>query len=69
MGRIDSWMGILAGLLLVTVLGGYSPTGAKTNCGWLALIVTLGCIPFGGFLLALGAAKWLRNRSQSKQER
>lgn len=54
--------GILAGLLLVTVLGGFSPTGAKTNSGWFALIITLGCIPFGGFLLALGIAKWFRNR-------
>ena len=61
--------GILAGLLLVTVLGGYSPTGAKTNGGWLALIVTLGCIPFGGFLLTLGVAKWFRNRSQSRRNR
>ena len=54
--------GILAGVLLVTVLGGFSPTGAKTNGGWFALIVTLACIPFGGFLLTLGVAKWLRNR-------
>jgi di/tricarboxylate transporter len=54
--------GILAGLLLVTVLGGFSPTGAKTNTGWFALIVALGCIPFGGLLLSLGVAKWFRNR-------
>jgi di/tricarboxylate transporter len=49
-------------LLLVTVLGGFSPTGAKTNTGWFALIVALGCIPFGGLLLSLGVAKWFRNR-------
>jgi len=54
--------GILAGLLLTTVLGGFSPTGASTNTGWFALIVTLMCLPFGGLLLALGVAKWLRNR-------
>ena len=54
--------GILAGLLLVTLLGGISPTGASTNTGWFALIVALTCLPFGGLLLALGVAKWLRNR-------
>jgi di/tricarboxylate transporter len=52
----------LAALLLVTLLGGFSPTGAKTNTGWFALIVALGCIPFGGLLLSLGVAKWFRNR-------
>ena len=54
--------GILAARLLVTLLGGFSPTGAKTNTGWFALIVALGCIPFGGLLLSLGVAKWFRNR-------
>ena len=53
---------ILAGLLLVTVLGGFSHVGAKTNSGWFAVIVALGCIPFGGLLLSLGVAKWFRNR-------
>jgi hypothetical protein len=54
--------GILAGILLLTVLGGLSPTGASTNTGWFALIVALMCLPFGALLLALGVAKWLRNR-------
>jgi hypothetical protein len=54
--------GILAGILLLTVLGGFSPTGASTNTGWFALIVALMCLPFGGLLLALGVAKWFRNR-------
>ena len=58
--------GIVAGLLLVMVLGGFSPTGASTNTGWFALIVALMCIPFGGLLLSLGVAKWLRNRSISR---
>lgn len=56
-------VGLLAALLLQTVLGGLSPTGASTNGGWFALIIALMCIPFGGLLLALGIAKWLRNRS------
>jgi di/tricarboxylate transporter len=54
--------GVLAWVLLVTLLGGFSPTGAKTNTGWFALIVALGSIPFGGLLLSLGVAKWFRNR-------
>jgi hypothetical protein len=54
--------GVLAALLLETVLGGYSRTGAHTNAGWFALIVVLACLPFGGMLLTLGVAKWLRNR-------
>jgi hypothetical protein len=63
--------GLLAAVLLETLLGGFSPTGAHTNTGWFALIVALMCIPFGGLLTALGFAKWLRNRSltQSNQDR
>jgi di/tricarboxylate transporter len=53
---------VLAGVLLVTVLGGVTRTGAHSNSGWFALILVLGCLPFGGLLLTLGVAKWLRNR-------
>ena len=63
--NVGGWMlgtGLAAGLLLLTVLGGFSPTGASTSPGWLALIVALMCIPFGALILALGSAKWLRNR-------
>jgi hypothetical protein len=55
--------GLLAAILLQTLLGGFSQTGASTNTGWFALIVALMCLPFGGLLLTLGIAKWLRNRS------
>jgi len=54
--------GILAAILLETVFGGFGPTGAHTNTGWFALIIALMCVPFGGLLLLLGIAKWLRNR-------
>ena len=59
--------GLVAALLLETALGGFSPTGASTNGGWFALIVALMCLPFGGLLLALGIAKWLRNRSLARR--
>ncbi len=59
--------GLAAALLLVTVLGGFSRTGASSNTGWFALIVALMCIPFGSLLLALGVAKWLRNRSLARR--
>lgn len=55
--------GVLAAVLLQTLLGGFGPTGASTNTGWFALIVALMCLPFGGLLLMLGVAKWLRNRN------
>lgn len=53
--------GLVALVLLLTVLGGVTRTGAHSNGGWLALLVALMCLPFGGLLL-LGVAKWLRNR-------
>ncbi len=61
--------GSLSVLLLLTVLGGYSRTGASTNSGWFALIVALMCIPFGTLLLALGLAKWARNRRIDRGEK
>ncbi len=61
--------GLLAAVLLVTVLGGYTRLGASTNAGWFALIVALMCIPFGLMLLALGLAKWLKNRRESRTAR
>ncbi len=61
--------GLLAVVLLQTLLGGFSRTGASTNTGWFALIVALMCIPFGGLLLTLGVAKWLRNRRIASERR
>jgi hypothetical protein len=62
--------GVVAGILLETVFGGFTRTGAHTNAGWFALIIVLGCIPFGGMLLTLGVAKWFRNRriGRSREE-
>ena len=61
--------GVLAAILLETVFGGFGRTGATTNTGWFALIVTLMCVPFGGLLLMLGVAKWLRNRAITRSGR
>jgi hypothetical protein len=61
-------IGFLAAVLLETVFGGISFTGASTNMGWFALIVALMCLPFGGMLLTLGVAKWLRNRSLARRD-
>ncbi len=59
--------GLLAALLLQTLLGGFSRTGASTNSGWFALIVALMCIPFGSLLFTLGVAKWFRNRRLARK--
>lgn len=61
--------GVVCILLLVTLLGGFTRTGAHTNAGWLALIVALMCLPFGALLLALGLAKWLRIRTAARAPR
>ena len=58
--------GLIAVLLLETLLGGFTATGAHSNTGWFALIVALMCLPFGSLLLALGFAKWLRNRANTR---
>jgi hypothetical protein len=61
--------GLLALLLLLTLLGGFTATGASTNTGWFALILTLGCIPFGSLLLGLGVAKWFRRRGLAREQK
>jgi len=58
-------LGVVAFALLMTAFGGVGVEGAHNNAGWLALIVGAMCLPFGLMLFALGAAKWLRNRSIS----
>lgn len=54
--------GILFAILTKTLFGGIGDQGPHTNAGWLGLIVTMMCLPFGLMLFALGAAKWFRNR-------
>jgi len=54
--------GLAAALLTATVFGGIGRQGPHTNSGWICLMIALMCVPFGSMALALGAAKWLRNR-------
>ncbi len=58
--------GILAALLTQFAFGGIGPQGPHTNSGWLALLVAMGCLPFGFLLFLLGGAKWLRNRKRQR---
>lgn len=60
-------LGFLMAVLTETVLGGIGEHGPRTNMGWLSLIVTMMCLPFGSMLFLLGAAKWLRNRRLSRR--
>jgi hypothetical protein len=62
-GSLIMAIGLVAFLLLMTVLGGVGVEGAHSNTGWLALIVAMMCLPFGLLLTILGVAKWLRRRS------
>jgi hypothetical protein len=59
-------VGVAAILLLMTVFGGVGVEGAHSNAGWLALVIGGMCLPFGGMLFLLGAAKWLRQRSMRR---
>ena len=54
--------GVIAAVLAATVFGGIGRNGPHTSAGWLALMVTMMCLPFGLMLFGLGFAKWLRNR-------
>lgn len=62
-------VGVLAAALASTILGGIGHQGPHTNSGWIALLVALMCVPFGAMALALGVAKWLRNRREDSAGR
>jgi hypothetical protein len=62
-------VGILAALATRFLFGGIGIHGPHTNGGWLSLIVTMMCLPFGCMLLALGGAKYLRNRRLARKSR
>jgi hypothetical protein len=62
-------VGILAALATRFLFGGIGIHGPHTNGGWLSLIVTMMCLPFGCMLLALGGAKYLRNCHLARKNR
>ena len=59
--------GLLAALSIRLFFGGIGIHGPSSNMGWLMLIVTMMCLPFGSMIFLLGAAKWLRNRRLAKK--
>ncbi len=56
--------GVLAALLMYTVLGGVGRQGPHTNGGWLALMLAMGCLPTGTLTLALAVLKLIGDRSR-----
>jgi uncharacterized membrane protein YeaQ/YmgE (transglycosylase-associated protein family) len=62
-------VGILAAAATRFLFGGIGIHGPHTNGGWLSLIVAMMCLPFGCMLLALGGAKYLRNRLLARKNR
>jgi hypothetical protein len=62
-GSILILAGVIAAALMLTVFGGVTRQGPHTNLGWMALIVTMGCLPLGCIALLLGVAKLFGNRN------
>ncbi len=64
-GSILILSGVIAAALMLTVFGGVTRQGPHTNLGWMALIVTMGCLPLGCITLLLGVAKLFGNRNSN----
>ena len=62
-GSILILTGVIAAALMLTVFGGVTRQGPHTILGWMALIVTMGCLPLGCITLLLGIAKLFGNRN------
>lgn len=60
--------GILAAIATKFLFGGIGVHGPHTNAGWISLMVTMMCLPFGVMLLVLGGAKYLRNRRLARKD-
>jgi uncharacterized membrane protein YeaQ/YmgE (transglycosylase-associated protein family) len=59
--------GIIAAFCTRFLFGGIGIHGPHTNAGWIALIVSMMCLPFGCMLLLLGGAKYFRNRRLARK--
>ena len=62
-GSLILFAGVIAAALMLTVFGGVTRQGPHTNLGWMALVITMGCLPLGGIALLLGVAKLFGNRN------
>ena len=62
-GSLILLAGVIAAALMLTVFGGVTRQGPHTNMGWMALVVTMGCLPLGCITLLLGVAKLLGTRN------
>lgn len=56
--------GVLASVLMLTVLGGVGRQGPHTNGGWLALMLAMGCLPTGTLTLFLALLKVAGDRKR-----
>jgi len=62
-GSYMLFAGVLAAVLMFTTFGGITHQGPHTNMGWIALMITMGCVPLGLISLLLGLAKLFGDRS------
>ncbi len=53
-------------LLIHAVFGGIDQHGARTNDGWLLLVLVMFCLPLGTLFTLLGGAKWLKYRRERR---
>ncbi len=56
--------GAVAALLALTVFGGIGHQGPRSNAGWLALMIAMGCLPTGTLTLVLGLSKLMGDRKR-----
>ena len=61
-GTLIFGTGVISALLALTVFGGIGRQGPHTNSGWLALMLTMGCVPTGFLTLLLGLMKLIGDR-------
>lgn len=54
--------GSISALLMLYAFGGVTRQGPHTNLGWLALMITMGCLPTGTLTLLLAALKLAADR-------
>ena len=56
------FIGCVAALLALTIFGGIGHQGPRTNLGWLALMLAMGCLPTGLLTLLLALSKVVADR-------